>query len=471
MKLRYYSHASFQFVGYRGTRLLSDPWIYNPIYGNTIWQFPECPIPRSEYYDQDVLYISHDHPDHFCCDTLSQFPRTIPIIIRNYGENNPIKPILSGLGFSKIIELNHRDKVQINELEVTLFIQNATTDSAIVISDGEHTIFNQNDCMLPLKEVQWIGETFNLDTALLFFSSASIYPTFFEMPNSEKASETLRRNQKVMERSLEYARCLGISIIIPCAGDCVYFRYPETDQYAGCLPVEFQEYIKEHDYEFKILAPKPGDVLDVAQIRSLDFSPAFLSRIEWIESLQKLRQRKDIQNMLLEINNWEDSFGTDCHEFIQLFFNYCTYVQKNFEEVFMPPNPPELITVRITGFKDADSFSLEITLDFSREICHLKQLDALSSSSNHNVHMTLEVHQKYLSMVASKALTFDDLKAGYIKIYRPEGYSPEEAAFWHFLSVFSGSFLEGHKPSVKTLKKFDRKVVSQLVVSSASNIN
>ena len=79
MKVKYYSHATFQLRGDRGGRLLTDPWLYNPIYGHMIWQFPECPVPRVEYVDQDILYISHDHPDHFCIRTLELFSREIPV--------------------------------------------------------------------------------------------------------------------------------------------------------------------------------------------------------------------------------------------------------------------------------------------------------------------------------------------------------------------------------------------------------
>ena len=91
MKITYYNHASVSIKSVSGFNLLTDSWIYGPIYGGSMWQFPVCKIDSKEYFKKNALYISHTHPDHYCRNTLSKFPRSIPIYIRKYDDLVPLK--------------------------------------------------------------------------------------------------------------------------------------------------------------------------------------------------------------------------------------------------------------------------------------------------------------------------------------------------------------------------------------------
>ena len=149
MKVRYVSHASIQIVTDSGLRLLTDPWLHSPIYGNMMWQFPVCTLSMADYTAQDILHVSHDHPDHFCARTLRHFDRSLPVVIRRYEGVIDIKGKLKELGFKNIIELGHRESwTDPRGLTVTLLIDAGSTDSATIISDGKQSVFNQNDCFL-----------------------------------------------------------------------------------------------------------------------------------------------------------------------------------------------------------------------------------------------------------------------------------------------------------------------------------
>ena len=181
MKVKYYSHATFQLLGDRGGRLLTDPWLYNPIYGHMIWQFPECPVPRAEYVDQDVLYISHDHPDHFCIRTLELFSREIPVLIRQYDQSIRMREHLKRLGFVDVIEISHRETLALPcGLTVTLIADPYSSDSLLIVTDGVHTVLDQNDCIPTMDDQVWIGQNFDVDLGLLFYSGGSQYPACFD---------------------------------------------------------------------------------------------------------------------------------------------------------------------------------------------------------------------------------------------------------------------------------------------------
>jgi L-ascorbate metabolism protein UlaG (beta-lactamase superfamily) len=435
MKIRYYSHASFQIIGSHGTRLLLDPWLYNPIYGNMIWQFPECPIPIDDYINQDILSISHEHPDHFCPKTLAYFPRNIKIIIRNSGKNGLIKQKLNEMNFTNIIELNHRQSFSFKEFNITQFWDYSTNDSALVIANHNYTVFHQNDCMLSKEEAEFIGNNFNLDAALLFYSSASIYPTFFDMPEVVKHSETLKRNDTVLERAAQYADSLNVSCVIPCAGDCVYFRLPETDIHAGSLPIEFKEFASRKGYTFEVLTPLPGDIIDLENLET-EFLPSFTSRLEWIEKLKQLRQRDDIKKITEQIEKWEEGFQFEPEKFSSLFSSYCNYVEKHFDDIFQDTSLRYgVISVYIRAYNSSQYFRYIIKLSFGEKLCQFQKVKS-NDEPNEKFDMQLDIQSKYLGMVTEGALNFDDLKAGMLKIKREGSFSKVEAAFWHFLSTF-----------------------------------
>ncbi|NEQ36717.1 MAG: MBL fold metallo-hydrolase [Okeania sp. SIO3I5] len=463
MKIRYYSHASFQIISASGKRLLLDPWLYNPIYANAIWQFPECSIPLNEYINQDFIYISHEHPDHFCLKTLSHFARNIPIIIRKYGQNNPIKPLLIKSGYSHIIELEHGQTFILGkDFSATLFCNRSTTDSALVISDERATVFHQNDCMLSEQDAKWIGNNFDIDLGLLFFSSASMYPTFFDIPEELKQKETVRRNQSVFERTARYASFLKVSRIVPCAGDCVYFRWPETDKFAGCLPIEFKEFATRKADNFDVLTPNPGDVIDL-DVVSQEFVPSVSSRQEWIEKLNKLRQREDVKNIIAQIQEWENQFYFQPEHFLNLFDSYCKYVKECFGSIFPDPDLKKgrEIKVVIQAKQDSKCWQYEIELDFPNSSCKIES-KTFTEEQIVNLPLVFDVAARHLGAVIEGGLTFDDLKAGYLRIKRQGGYTKQEAALWYFLSVFSNSFLPSYLGIDGYEKSFKKKIASNV---------
>jgi L-ascorbate metabolism protein UlaG (beta-lactamase superfamily) len=54
MRATYYSHASISIETRSGARLVTDPWIYNPICANALSLFPMNRIDLDEYYGHDL---------------------------------------------------------------------------------------------------------------------------------------------------------------------------------------------------------------------------------------------------------------------------------------------------------------------------------------------------------------------------------------------------------------------------------
>ena len=170
MKITYYNHASININSSRGFSLITDPWIYGPIYGGSMWQFPVCQIDTKKYFKKDGIYISHIHPDHYCKNTLKRFPKTLPVYIRKYESMIPLKENLKELGFKNIIEVEHRQRIKIDEdFYITLVHDNKSVDSLIICENNNKTFLMQNDCFLNDDEYKWINNNYNIDLAGIFF--------------------------------------------------------------------------------------------------------------------------------------------------------------------------------------------------------------------------------------------------------------------------------------------------------------
>ena len=76
---------------------------------------PCLPNRHKKIFQKDGIYISHIHPDHYCKNTLKRFPKTLPVYIRKYESMIPLKENLKELGFKNIIEVEHRQRIKIDE--------------------------------------------------------------------------------------------------------------------------------------------------------------------------------------------------------------------------------------------------------------------------------------------------------------------------------------------------------------------
>lgn len=440
MKLRYYTHASFQAITADGTRLLTDPWAYNPI--NRLWQYPECPIGPETYVDQDYLYISHHHTDHLCADTLVHFRRDIPIIIRRYADgSDPVRPTLDRLGFKEIISISHRQTVTLEgALKVTLYADLNTYDSSVVIEDGVNVLYNQNDCNLSLEEARRIGANHDVDLALLGLINASIYPIFFDMPDALKASEGDRIKRKVLARASAYGEAIGAPVVMPCAADMIYFTLPETDAYIGPTIHDFAEYAEAGKLPFRVLTPSPGDTVDLSCLPQR-MQARYSSHRELVSQLEALRRRPDVMATAQALARWENGFVYDRALFARHLSDYFAHVTAHFDALLAEQLP----SVRADRYEarlavlgpdgPADGHAIEI--DFAGRRVSVSPC-AFTRTVPAGTDMVFETEGKFLQMMIEGATTFDDVRAGCAVLRRPGDFCIEEVVFWHVMIGFSG---------------------------------
>ena len=105
--VRFLAHAALQ-VDINGFTIVTDPWLIGPCFTTGWWH---AVAPKSDVLEvlrqADLIYISHNHPDHLHRETLQYvlaIRPEIPIIVPPFPSGSTARP-LHEMGFTNVIEL------------------------------------------------------------------------------------------------------------------------------------------------------------------------------------------------------------------------------------------------------------------------------------------------------------------------------------------------------------------------------
>ncbi|MBO0689394.1 MAG: MBL fold metallo-hydrolase [Candidatus Dormibacteraeota bacterium] len=272
MRVTFLGHAGL-FVETRGGTILSDPW-FNPAYFASWFPFPANDGVDVERISRpDYLYVSHLHYDHmdvrFLRDHVS---KETTVILPDY----PL-PLLENrlrdLGFSRFLPTRHLETVEIDGLRLTVAAMVAPTDgpigdSGLIVDDGTHRLFDQNDSRpIDLERIRELGP---FDAHFVQYSGAIWYPFVYAYP--DKMLDALGRKKRAneMARALRYVEEFDARWVFPSAGppcflDDDLFAINDFDRDpANTFPDQsvFLEYLREHGRDNGRLVV-PGTVVEL----------------------------------------------------------------------------------------------------------------------------------------------------------------------------------------------------------------
>lgn len=176
MKFTILSHAGL-LVEHAGSQLICDPWLFGSCYWRSWWNLPEPDPALIAGLKPDYVYLTHLHWDHFHGPSLRRFDRNTAMLVPKLPTRRMVTD-LHYLGFRNVVEIPHGGSVELTKgLKVWSYQFGLSSDSALVISNGNTTILNANDCKL-------FGSTFRsillrhrpIDFLLRSHSSASALP-------------------------------------------------------------------------------------------------------------------------------------------------------------------------------------------------------------------------------------------------------------------------------------------------------
>lgn len=433
MKVTYYNHASMCVQSHKGFQLLTDPWIYGPIYGGSMWQFPICKIDSKKYFKKNALYISHTHPDHYCKNTLKKFSKNIPIYIRKYDSSVPLKRNLKDLGFTNVTEVKHKEKVKIDDdFYITIVHDKNTVDSLIICENNKKTFLMQNDCFLKNNDYKWINKNFNIDLAGVFFMGIGPYPGSFVLPWSQKEEDVAQKKTENFLRAKKTAELLNAKNIFPCSNDMIWYRRPDLTILNGALPYDFKKYMEKNSKKTNVILINSGDTVETKsmKINRSSNSDNFKTKHDQFNEYLRIYYNKKVKKHTDELKKWENSFKFNPNLFRKLFSNYLNYLNKKKRFVQLKNFK---VGIRINEKNKSYYFVID-TDKKTKTIKLFSNIAELYKKSN----IVIQVRGELISMALKGVYTFEDLyNCNYLIDRFNNEYSNKEGLFWAMMVEFS----------------------------------
>jgi UDP-MurNAc hydroxylase len=176
MNFRIVSHACLD-VTARGKRLVIDPWLNEPTYWSAWWHAPP-PEFGEDIFNADYVYVTHWHFDHFDPKTLRKFGKHTTAIVAKFPISG-LRQQLEELGFERVIELNHGERLTLADgFALTSYQVTFQDDSVAVVEADGAVLIDLNDA----KPLPSLWKTFRakyptVDFMLRSHSPAWSYPT------------------------------------------------------------------------------------------------------------------------------------------------------------------------------------------------------------------------------------------------------------------------------------------------------
>jgi UDP-MurNAc hydroxylase len=213
-----------------GGSIVCDPWFLPAFFGSW-FVFPRNDQLSAELMDRvehpDFLYISHLHADHIDEPWLSagHISRDTTVLVPGY-PTRELERRLRNLGFANIERTTDGETLKLNDqLSVAIHVETSITDgpggdSALVISDGDTRLVNQNDCRTTdLAALRAHGP---VDLHWLQYSGAIWYPMVYEETPERMRQLVDAKVDSQHSRAMRYVEAVGARAVVPSAGPPVF---------------------------------------------------------------------------------------------------------------------------------------------------------------------------------------------------------------------------------------------------------
>lgn len=205
--------------------ILCDPW-FEPAFFGSWFVFPRndqlSEELRAKIEHPDYLYISHIHADHLDDVFLrNHVARDTTVLIPGF-PTRELERILRGYGFTNILRTHHGKEIDLGDgLTVAIHVEVSISDgpggdSALVVSDGECRLVNQNDCRT--HDLEALAAHGPIDLHWLQYSGAIWYPMVYEETPERMRELVDAKVASQLSRAMRYVETLDARYVVPDAG-------------------------------------------------------------------------------------------------------------------------------------------------------------------------------------------------------------------------------------------------------------
>jgi UDP-MurNAc hydroxylase len=208
----------------RSGSIVCDPW-FEPAFLGSWFVFPRndrlTPGLLARIERADYLYVSHLHGDHFDASWLgAHLRRDITVLLPGY-PTHEMEQHMRSLGFDTFVHTVDGQEIDLNGLRVAIHVETSIADgpgadSALVVSDGETRLVNQNDCHP--NELATLRRHGPVDLHWLQYSGAIWYPMVYAHTPTRMRELVDAKIASQSSRALRYVNAIGARAVVPSAG-------------------------------------------------------------------------------------------------------------------------------------------------------------------------------------------------------------------------------------------------------------
>lgn len=277
MQITYLGHAGF-IVETEQVILVTDPWLSPDGAFDSAWfQFPRnhdlAPLVRQKLSDRSkrrLVYLSHEHRDHFDLTFLKSLPLAEISFLIPYFQRDALREELGMLQPGELILCKHGDQVPLPGGSVKLYLDDSgiNRDSSILVRAGGETFLNLNDCKLYDQLPAISASEGPISVFSCQFSGATWHPTCYQYEPEEYQRISRKKLTTKFEMVARAIETLRPRVYLPSAGPACFLD--PTLMHLNFEPVnifprapQLLQYLqrRRNGSATRLLEIMPGDVL------------------------------------------------------------------------------------------------------------------------------------------------------------------------------------------------------------------
>ena len=226
--IRYHGHASFE-IEHSGYNILLDPWLFEGAFLDSWVQFPPLQISNSQITKManncDAIWVSHEHPDHMDEKFINLLPRDTLVILPKF-PGTALFDIFKAMGFANVLEIEHRERITINEditVEIVMEMPKYSAHSSLFVQTKDYTFFHNSDSTIAKHDLFYLKDKYGgCDFYAGQYSVSSPFPDIsLEMEEPEKHLYISNHLDWAMDRFSSAFIDIGARQGIACAGPAI----------------------------------------------------------------------------------------------------------------------------------------------------------------------------------------------------------------------------------------------------------
>ncbi len=422
------AHASVT-VGINEITLTTDPWIIGPCFTTGWWhKYPASTSAGQRVNLSDLIYISHNHPDHLHLDSLREFTRKDQCFLVPNFKSKSVELLLRRNGFNNLIILDFMQEliVEKNGAKLKLVIVDSgddRDDSSLLIFTKNNVAFFAVDTNMPNS---WVLP--KCDIAFTSFAGGmSGFPMRIENYDLETKRDFTRNiaNTLLHHHVHEVVKSTNAKYIVPYAG---YFTYAPRDKDVSLNTPKNtpEEMIDDCQFHFNTIGINPietGNFVlhannQLKLLASDDFDPLFF----------------------LDEDYFEDEIKKYARYTPNIDRNLLAKLGKDFTESGFSANLSIMLVPTLPNFEILPN-KLALYIDFEKNVSSVVKIQSADSKSlasqiraqtKNNIEI-LKIREDSLRGSINRGLPLEDLSIGFqINMYRePNVYNFE---FWNYFT-------------------------------------